>query len=576
MFAYDDDQVGEQQRWFGVRKAARFDQTIIVPYPPESPASGIGDTDFHPVVWYRRRFTADELPSLEADERLIVHFGAVDFSATVWCNGDVVGTHVGGQTPFAVDITAAASANRSGDGVVLVVRAVDDPEDRELPRGKQDWKRKPHGIWYHRTTGIWQSVWAEAAPATRIQDLAWTSDRDAGVVRCEVTLASRPARAVAVDIALAVDGEQVGHGSATTATGTAVVEVAIDRWSQVRDRLTWSPANPVLIDAEVEVRGARLRRRTFDKVTSYTGIRSVGVGRGRFLLNGEPYDVRAVLDQGYRPDTHLANAGPEALRDEVEQILALGFNTVRVHQKAEDPRFLYWADRLGLLVWGEVANSYVYSTRSSDLLTREWLDLVRRDRSHPSIVTWVPINESWGVGEIAEDAAQQAFADALARMTRALDPTRPVVSNEGWEHVDSDILGVHDYTSDVALISSRYGDDDAIAATLDSAGPQEKKLILTAKMRERFDRGEIPLMLTEFGGVSYAGRRESWGYTTVKNDDEFAAVLTSVFGAVKACPGVAGFCYTQLVDTVQETNGLLTEDGVPKLPIDRLRAIITA
>jgi hypothetical protein len=301
----------------------------------------------------------------------------------------------------------------------------------------------------------------------------------------------------------------------------------------------------------------------------------VGVGRGQFLLNGQPYHVRAVLDQGYRAETHLANAGSEQLRTEAELIKQMGFNAVRMHQKAEDPRFLYWTDRLGLLVWAETANAYEFSTLAIELLTREWLELVRRDRSHPSIVTWVPINESWGVQDIAEDAAQQAYAVALANVTRALDPSRPVLSNEGWEHVDSDILGLHDYSSSVAALTSRYGNASSIQAMLDSQGPTGRVPVLSQALRTRFDAGDAPLMITEFGGISYASADDTWGYSTVRSDDEYAELLGAIFDALRDCPGVVGYCYTQLVDTAQEANGLLTVDFTPKLPLDRIRQIVT-
>jgi hypothetical protein len=285
--------------------------------------------------------------------------------------------------------------------------------------------------------------------------------------------------------------------------------------------------------------------------------------------------VRAVLDQGYRADTHLANRGSDALRREVELVKELGFNTVRVHQKAEDPRFLYWADRLGLLVWGETANAHEHTPRSADLLTREWTAIVRRDRSHPAIVAWAPINESWGVDEIEREPTQQAFAAAITSLTRSLDPTRPVMSNEGWHHVDSDIIGVHDYASKPELLKQRYGDLAAVHRTLEGPGPAKRKLILNARQRQRFDRGEAPLMLTEFGGVSFAGDGASWGYSTVRSEQEYEDLLASLFDALRTCRPVAGFCYTQFMDTAQETNGLLREDGTPKLPVETIRRIVT-
>jgi hypothetical protein len=341
---------------------------------------------------------------------------------------------------------------------------------------------------------------------------------------------------------------------------------------QDRARLLWSPEHPVLVDARLQLRGEET---VLDTVDSYLGLRSVGVRRGHFLLNGQPYYLRSVLDQGYREDTHLANSGSAWLRNEVELIKQLGFNAVRMHQKAEDPRFLYWADRLGLLVWGETANAYEFSTLAVELLTREWLELVRRDRSHPSIVSWVPINESWGVQDIAVDPAQRAYSVALANLTRAVDPSRPVMSNEGWEHADSDIVGLHDYSASVETLLSRYGDPAAVRATLDSAGPGGRAPVLGQAQRARYEAGEAPLMITEFGGISYASTDETWGYSTVRSEEEYAVLLGDVFSALRHCPDVVGFCYTQLLDTGQETNGLLTADHKPKLPLDTIHQIVT-
>lgn len=580
-FAFDDDRLGEPQRWYDVDMAARFPLAINVPFPPESPASDVHDIGFHPVVWYRREVLPADLvgPKSSAD-RTLLHFGAVDYHARVWFDGVYVGGHDGGQTPFALDITEAISRGR--DRHVLVVRAEDDPMDPALPRGKQDWQAAPHGIWYHRTTGIWQTVWTETVPPLRVVDLAWSPNVSQASVTCEVSLSARPTSPVALQLSLTFQGDHVAQHSILVEDPRTVVTVAIPAMAngQDRARFLWSPEHPVLLDARLELRPAHDASMLddasiLDSVSSYFGMRSVSVGRGQFLLNGQPYYLRSVLDQGYWVDTHLANPGSEWLRDEVNLIKEMGFNSVRVHQKAEDPRFLYWTDRLGLLVWAETANAYEFSTRAMELVTREWLDLVRRDRNHPSIVAWVPINESWGVPDIAVDAAQQAYSVALAALTRALDPSRPVMSNEGWEHVDSDIIGLHDYSSSAEALLSRYGNAQAIGTTLNSAGPLGRAPILSQAQRSRFDAGDAPLMITEFGGISYVRADDSWGYSTVSSDEEYAALLGNVFTALRACPGVVGYCYTQLCDTAQETNGLLTVDRRPKLPVDKIREIVT-
>ena len=580
-FAHDDSDVGREQRWFDPSAESGFDQSIEVPFPPESPASGIGARGFHPVVWYRRTIARSMLDptSAEGEEaaaRALVHFGAVDHRAQVWFDGHLVGDHVGGQTPFTVDVTDAGQAWPQDDHV-LVVRAEDDPHALHQPRGKQDWRLEPHGIWYERTTGIWQTVWLEFVPVQHVVDVAWHVHPTSATVTGEVTLASAPVRPVSLDVVLSLGDETLAEVSCLASRATTIVQVPVPalRNGQDRARLSWSPENPNLVDAQVVVRDPDSGERV-DAVASYLGLREVGVGRGSFLLNGQPYYTRSVLNQGYRPQTHLATRGTEELRGEVELIKAMGFNAVRVHQKAEDPRFLYWADRLGLLVWGETAGAYEFSADAVSLLASEWTALVRRYRSHPSVVVWVPVNESWGVQDIATVPAQQQFAQALVSLTRALDPSRPAVSNEGWEHVDSDILGLHDYTGDPDQLRARYADRAAVReSVLEGFGPAGRRAALNDAQRQRFLAGGAPLMITEFGGISMSEDEGSWGYEVLTSPLEYAVRLRALFDALRASPDVVGFCYTQFMDTGQETNGLVSADGTPKLPVTSIYEIVT-
>ncbi|MDO8360435.1 MAG: glycoside hydrolase family 2 TIM barrel-domain containing protein [Devosia sp.] len=559
-FAYDDADTGADERWQD--DPGRFDRQIIVPFPPESHLSGIGDTGFHPVLWYRRSFGA----ARTAGQRLILHFGAVDYRARVWVNGDLVATHEGGHTPFSADITA--SLKPDGEQTV-VVRAEDQPTDVTQPRGKQDWLETPHAIWYNRTSGIWQAVWLEPVPDTYIADLQFTPDLATSTVKVEAAF-NRGHRGF-LELRLS-KGAQTLAAQSVWVDGIAVETIVAIPAAQNgvhRHDLYWTPDNPNLISVSATLRDADTR--PVDSVESYFGLRSVGIGNGRFLLNDRPVFVRSILEQGYWPQSHLAAPSPEALKEEVELIRSLGFNAVRIHQKIEDPRFLYWADHLGLMVWGEMANAYQYNPLLVERQTREWLDAVRRDRSHPSIVTWVPINESWGVSDIAQRKDQQNFATSLYHLTKAIDPTRPVISNDGWEHTISDIWGIHDYTQFREQLDSRYGTSDAIALTLKEMRPTRKRLLLNPA-----DQRGQPVMLTEFGGLSrHPKSGEAWfGYATAESDDEYLAMMAQLFDAIYESTDLAGFCYTQLTDTLQETNGLCDENRQPKLPIERLRDII--
>jgi beta-galactosidase/beta-glucuronidase len=577
-FSYDDTDEGVAARWFDQPGPGPFTRQIRVPFPPESPASGIGDRGIHPVVWYRRRIPRESLlEGATGPRRVLIHFGAVDFRAQVWCDGQLVGGHVGGQSPFTADVTDAMAASAGTGDVVLVVRAEDQPDDLEQPRGKQDWREKPHGIWYERTTGIWQSVWAETVPEIYLTDVAWIPDVAGAAVHGQITLAKRPPRGLMLELTVRLGEEILAELSVVPQDKTTAVDVPLAalRNGQDRARLLWAPEHPTLLDVEVVLRD-RQSGLVIDAAASYTGLRTISVGMGSFQLNGQPCYLRAVLNQGYRPQTHLAAEGPAQLRAEVDMIKQMGFNAVRVHQKAEDPRFLFWADRLGLMVWAETAAAYVYSATAVTLLVTEWTELIRRDRSHPAIVVWVPVNESWGVPDIASSPAQQNFARALASLTRALDPSRPVVSNEGWEHVDSDILGLHDYTGDAEELRARYATRQATEDVVRSAhGPQQRRPVIGDQQLRAFTEGNAPLMITEFGGISLASADNTWGYTDTRSDTEYASLLRQLFDALRASRDVAGFCYTQFMDTGQETNGLLFEDGTPKLPLETIRQIVT-
>lgn len=558
-FAYDDADAGLRERWQD--DARRFDRTITVPFPPESEMSGINDTGFHPVLWYRRTFSASAAPGT----RLLLHFGAVDYRARVWVNGDLVATHEGGHTPFTADITASL---KSGEQVV-VVRAEDQPWDITQPRGKQDWLPKPHAIWYDRTSGIWQTVWLEPVAETYIEDFQLTPDLVTGSVKVEATL--NQTHVGALDVQLR-KGTEILAQQRVSVNGQVVettIYIPAAQNGVHRGDLLWVPDNPNLIDVTASLLDGDSR--TVDTLESYFGLRSAGIGHGRFLLNDKPMFVRSVLEQGFWPKSHLAAPSADALKKEVELIRDLGFNAVRIHQKIEDPRFLYWCDKLGLMVWGEIANAYEYNAQAVDRLTREWLSAVKRDRSHPCIVTWVPINESWGVTDIALRKDQQSFATSLYHLTKAIDQTRPVISNEGWEHTISDIIGVHDYTQHKDQLADRWGSLEAIEQSYAEMKPARRRILLNPE-----DERDQPFMLTEFGGLSIHPKEgEAWfGYATAQSDDEYLGMMKSLFDALYESPDVAGYCYTQLTDTQQETNGLYDENRKPKLPVDKLRDII--
>lgn len=537
---------------------------IRVPFPPESKASGIGDRGFHPACWYQRDF--ELVPD---GRRVILHFGAVDYAARVWVNNRLVATHEGGHTPFWADITAALEP---GGHHVLTVFAEDDPADLTKPRGKQDWQLEPHSIWYPRTTGIWQSVWLERVGPTHIGKLRWTPHVEGFAITFEARITGDPIEDLSVSIRLR-------HGSRVLADDRyRVIGGEVDRRivlsdpgiDDFRNELLWSPERPTLLDAEVRLLHGD---QVLDEVQSYAALRSVTIQRDRFMLNGRPYKLRMVLDQGYWPDTLLAAPDDAALRRDVELAKAMGFNGVRKHQKIECPRYLYWADRLGLLVWEEMPSAYRFTRSAIKRTVREWTEAIERDYSHPCVIVWVPFNESWGVPELTSAREQRHAVEALYHLTRTLDSTRPVIGNDGWESSATDILGIHDYDADIEQIRQKYTVDTT--TLFDRRRPGGRVLTLDGYPH----RGQ-PVILTEFGGIAFDGARdaeghEAWGYSTARNAEEFLRRYTELVDLVAHLSLFSGFCYTQFCDTFQEANGLLNADRSPKVPIEAIHKATT-
>lgn len=569
-FSYDDSDVGLNRCWYQNWDASSgvAEQTITVPFPPESTASGIGDTGFHRVLWYRRTFTPPHQPG----ERLLLHFGAVDYSAHVWVNGQLVAQHSGGHVPFNADITDALTG--SGEQV-LVVRAVDDPRDLEQPRGKQDWQETPHAIWYERTSGIWKTVWLEPAPPIRIEQLRWTPDVESAVLRLDIRLNEVSQHPLRLRLLLTHEGASLADNAVSVIQGRASITVPLQQADMTleRHRMLWSPETPNLFEAEIRLYAAEDEAdpaKSVDLIHSYAAMRSIAASDNRVLLNGRPYFLRLVLDQCYWTESHLAVPDPDASRREVELVRELGFNGVRLHQKVADPSFLYWCDRLGLLVWAEMPAAYEFTTRAVDRITQEWLEIQRRDYSHPCIIAWVPVNESWGVPSLSSSAPQRSFVTALYHLTKALDPTRLVVGNDGWEQIVTDVITVHDYTARAEVLRQRYGSTAAINDTLQDVQPGYRSVLLPGLAPDGH-----PLMITEFGGISFdLNEGPSWhGYSVARSSEELVKRYRALVDALLDAPAISGFCYTQFTDTLQEKNGLLTAERKPKADLAILRSI---
>ena len=538
-----------------------WDATILVPYSPETPLSGIGDTSFYRRCWYRKTL---EAPVLGPGERLLLHFGAVDWEAAVWINGSLATCHQGGYTPFTIDLTDLL---RTGEQEI-VLRADDDPADLAKPRGKQDWQLHPHGIWYPRTTGIWQTVWMERVPGTWIESLRWTPSLERWELGFEAWLSGEPRERLRLGVKLRAGDQLLADDTYTVVAGEVHRRIALSDpgIDDFRNELLWSPSSPTLIEAQLQLWAER--GELLDEARSYTALRSIAVQGNRVVLNGRPYDLRMVLDQGYWPESGLTPPGDEALRRDVELAKAMGFNGVRKHQKIEDPRYLYWADRLGLLVWEEMPSAYRFTKRSIQRLTREWMDAIRRDYSHPCIIAWVPFNESWGVPNLPDNEPERHLVLAIYHLTHTLDSTRPVVGNDGWESVATDIIGIHDYDASPERIIRRYGAEELPPTLFKRERPGGRLLVLEEERHQ-----DQPIVLTEFGGICASEDVDgTWGYSRAASGTDLAERYRALLAAVSSLPLLSGFCYTQFADTYQEANGLLRADRTPKFPLEEIAA----
>ena len=542
-FDFDDQDRGLNEGWYKGNKS--FTKIIQAPYAFQSKLSGIADTAFHDVVWYRRTV---RIPEGWRSRRVMLHFGAVDYEAMVWVNGDQAGTHRGGHVGFSLDITDYL---KPGDNVI-VVRVWDPSTDLAVPRGKQYWQPRSQGIWYTRTTGIWQPVWIEAVDPVHVKRLRITPDVDQQQVSVEAILSKIvPDLQMRTTIRL-----REAHQTQSEIMVKEARPVTILR---LNGQQLWSPERPNLYDLTVElVAGGRV----LDRIDSYFGQRKVGVHNGKVYLNNAPYYLKLVLDQGYWPESLLTPPTEEAIQYDIKMTKAFGFNGSRKHQKVEDPRWLYWADKMGLIVWGEMANAQAYHDEYVARFTDEWQQIIARDYNHPSIIVWVPINESWGTPRILTNAAQQEHAKTMYHLTRSLDQTRLVIDNDGWEHTDeTDLFTLHDYARTGEEMAAKY----KVLETDPSQVPRNGREALAFN----YKYNGTPFLMTEFGGIAYRVGAQvaenEWGYSGVEPNK--AAMLTRLAGLVKALrasPVFAGYCYTQLTDVEQEINGLMTYNRKPK------------
>ncbi|MFJ6901873.1 glycoside hydrolase family 2 protein [Streptomyces hokutonensis] len=543
-----------------------FADTITVPFAPEAPLSGIGRRDFLETVWYRRTL---EIPEEWRGQRVLLHFQAVDHDTTVWIGGQEVGRHRGGFSGFTFDITDVAAPGTSPE---IVVRARDSRHGSQA-RGKQSTRYDGYEAFYPRSTGIWQTVWLEPVPEVHLRRPRLTPDVTSGRFLIDLPL-SRTASGHRCRVVLHDENGTVAEVTA---------EVGADRWAHMatdipadRQRL-WQPGDPHLYRLTLEILDAD--GEVVDSVESYAGLRSVSIDGTAVLLNGRRVFQRLVLDQGWYPDGLMTAPHDEALVRDIELSLAAGFNGARLHQKVFEERFLYHADRLGYLVWGEFGDWGARTgaapperqVPTASFIT-QWLEVVERDYSHPSIIGWCPLNETFqritDHITVLDDVTRGMF---LA--TKTADSTRPVIDSSGYAHrvPETDVYDSHNYEQDPECFArdmAGLADGTPFVNTAPDGGAWS------------LPYAGQPYFCSEFGGIHWptdqAGLPDatSWGYgSTPASEEAWYERFAGLMDALIDNPVMFGYCFTQLTDVFQEQNGIYRFDRRQKLDVARIRKI---
>jgi len=586
-FSFDDADVGLKERWYKKENSKNFDRKIIVPFCFQSKLSGIDDNSFHEVIWYRREF---KITKQFKNKKVLLHFGAIDYKSMIYLNGEYVGSHEGGYIGFSLDLTNFIENNN-----ILVVRVEDPSQELEIPRGKQYWKSDLELIFYPRVSGIWQTAWLEfISPEFQIENLKITPNIDKSEVIFEITINGIGFSELYLFINIlfknqTIAQEKINLDFLGKITRGKIKKVLRDRIEIFHKDLfydspncfkfkikipegelyLWNVNSPNLYDISLKVQNQETDE-IYDEISSYFGMRKISISDfgnepQRILLNGKKLYQKLFLLQGYWPDSLYTPPSDEFIKKDIQFIIDFGFNGLRTHQKVFDPRFLFWCDKMGVLVWGEIGNAFRFSVQSQLRLVNQFVAEVERDYNHPSIIAWVPLNEGWGVSGAQRDPKRGYYISALYLLIKSIDSTRLVINNDGWWHTENnDVCTRH-----------LYPPNDILPATLEDEIKSHHRSMEKIYLEPYEYNGE-PIIYSECGGIGYDFKKEiknKWGYGELIDDPEsfFEKILELLkkFDARKEW--IQGFCYTELYDQFQEINGLLTFDREPKFPPHKLK-----
>ncbi len=554
-FEFDPENVGEKEKWY---KKTAFSRKITVPFVYQTEASGIFEPDNHVNnVWYLKKLSYNK----KKDKRFILNFEGVDFIAKVYVNGEMVGTHRGAYTRFSFDITNYLKAEN-----VIVVKC-EDSLSRTQPRGKQRWEKENFGCWYTDTTGIWKTVWAEEVATSYLKSASYSCDFANNYVTYEYEIENFK-EGLSLEIEVSFRGKLLNKTEKTMTERLGTMAFTLTSVNENWGYQAWNHAWPNLYDIVFTL---KYNGKAIDEVGSYLGFTQYSTNNQQILVNYSPTYLRMVLDQGYFPKSDLTPKDDAEIIQDIKLMQDMGFNGARKHQKIEDERFYYYCDVMGLYAWCEMPSPFEFCEEEVELTMKEWIDIVRQYKNHPSIMTWVAFNESWGVLNILNNPKQQALTVSAYYLVKSLDQNKFVISNDGWEHTKSDLITIHDYSDNGAKLKEIYGDINNVSTTTVSRSRENRPIFARG-----FKYEGQPVLISEYGGIAFTGdkAKDAWGYgNKVETEADFLKRYEDTTDGIYACPNVSGFCVTQLTDVMQEVNGLLTMDRKPKVSVAELKRI---
>lgn len=527
----------------------KLTKKINIPFSYETQLSGINDQTPHKTVWYSKVIAPKK------GKRTIINFEGSDYITTVYVNGKLVGTHKGAYSRFSFDLTKYLTKSEN----ILVVRCDDDNHPIQV-RGKQRWHDYVYGCWYVQTTGIYKTVWLEYVNDVKLSSLKITPNIKDYTVTFDAVV-ENACDGVEIRYDISYEGKHIQTAVASACDVESKVSVSVNSAKLTHQVACWEHHRPSLYDVDITV---TKDGKIVDVIGSYFGLREYKTSGNQILLNEQPFYARLLLDQGYWPESGITPPSEEAIIKDIELCKQMGFNGVRKHQKVEDERFFYYADIMGFTVWCELPSNHWASDQATTDIAREWLEIVNQNYSHPSLVTWVIFNESWGVRNIFANPVQQNLATGLYYLTKSIDPMRPVISNDGWVHAKSDILTLHHYEQNGDKLYALYNSLQKL-----TEGTNNQWLPYS----EQYKYEGQPIIMSEFGGTAYVrdAQNGAWGYGVgVNSDEEFLNRFGSLIHAIEKM-NINGYCYTQVSDVEQEVNGLLTADRMPKVSVEEIR-----